>query len=88
MWKADGHIDAYNIKLTYPVALAAGYLLQFVSRLLNKEPGLTPFRVKVTCATRYHDISKAKAVLGYTPAVLLEQGIQHTLDWIYETHKE
>lgn len=88
VWKADGHIDAYNIKLTYPVALVAGYLLQFVSRILNKEPGLTPFRVKVTCATRYHDISKAKAVLGYTPAVLLEQGIQHTLDWIYETHKE
>lgn len=85
VWKADGHIDKYNIVLPKPVAVVAGYLLQFVSLLLKKEPGLTPFRVKVTCATRYHDISKAKAVLGYTPAVSLEDGIQHTLDWIYET---
>ena len=88
VWKADGHIDPYNIKLAYPVAMLAGYLLLFVLKLLKKEPGLTPFRVKITCATRYHDISKAKAVLGYTPAVSLEDGIKHTLDWIYETHKD
>ncbi|KAF8003059.1 hypothetical protein HF325_002304 [Metschnikowia pulcherrima] len=88
VWKADGHIDPYNIKLAYPVAMLAGYLLLFVLKLLKKEPGLTPFRVKITCATRYHDISKAKAVLGYTPAVSLEEGIKHTLDWIYETHKD
>ncbi|OBA22016.1 hypothetical protein METBIDRAFT_30988 [Metschnikowia bicuspidata var. bicuspidata NRRL YB-4993] len=88
VWKADGHIDSHNIKLHYPVAIVAGYLSLFVSKLLNKEPGLTPFRVKITCATRYHDITKAKQVLGYEPAVSLEDGIQHTLDWIYETHKD
>ncbi|GEQ69865.1 hypothetical protein JCM33374_g3540 [Metschnikowia sp. JCM 33374] len=88
VWKADGHIDNYNIKLNYPVAMAAGYLSSFVSKLLKKEPGLTPFRVKITCATRYHDITKAKEILGYQPAVSLEKGIQHTLDWIYETHKD
>lgn len=87
VWKADGHIDKYNIILCKPVALLAGYLSAFVSKLLNKEPGLTPFRVKITCATRYHDISKAKSVLGYTPAITLEEGIKHTLDWIYETHE-
>lgn len=88
VWKADGHIDPYNIVLLRPVAIIAGYLLQFFSKLLNKEPGLTAFRAKITCATRYHDISKAKALLGYTPEVSLEDGIQHTLDWIHETHKE
>lgn len=88
VWKADGHIDNYNIVLNKPVALVAGYLSAFVSKLLNKEPGLTPFRVKITCATRYHDITKAKEVLGYLPAVTLEDGIKHTLDWIYETHKD
>lgn len=88
VWKADGHIDKYNIVLNRPVALVAGYLSEFVSKLLKKEPGLTPFRVKITCATRYHDITKAKEILGYLPAVSLEDGIKHTLDWIYETHKD
>jgi UDP-N-acetylglucosamine/UDP-N-acetyl-alpha-D-glucosaminouronate 4-epimerase len=27
------------------------------------------------------DISKAKALLGYTPTVALEEGLRHTLDW-------
>ena len=27
------------------------------------------------------DISKAKALLGYTPSVGLEEGLRHTLDW-------
>ncbi|KAL7666686.1 3-beta hydroxysteroid dehydrogenase/isomerase domain-containing protein [[Candida] zeylanoides] len=84
VWKADGHIDRYNIVLSRPVAMVAGYLSQFVSRLLHKEPGLTPFRVRVVCATRYHDISKAKQLLGYEPAVGLEEGIQYTLDWMNE----
>lgn len=87
VWKADGHIVKRNIVLPRPVAIAAGYLSQFVSGLLKKEPGLTAFRAKITCATRYHDITKAKTVLGYTPAVSLEDGIQHTLEWIYETHE-
>ena len=27
------------------------------------------------------DITKAKALLGYTPSVSLEEGLRHTLDW-------
>ncbi|KAG7191555.1 erg26, C-3 sterol dehydrogenase [Scheffersomyces spartinae] len=85
VWKADGHIDKYNIVLKKPVALVAGYLSQFFSKLLDKEPGLTPFRVKVVCAVRYHDISKAKSMLGYKPEVDLETGIKYTLDWMNES---
>lgn len=88
VWKADGHIVDRNIVLSRPVALVAGYLSQFFSNLLNKEAGLTPFRVRVTCAYRYHDITRAKEILGYKPAVDLETGIKHTLDWIYETHED
>ena len=85
VWKADGHIDKYNIVLNRPVAIVAGYLSEFFSKLLKKEPGLTPFRVKVVCAYRYHDISKAKNVLGYKPQVDLETGIKYTLDWMNES---
>lgn len=78
-------MDKYNIVLSRPVAICVGYLSEFFSKLLGKEPGLTPFRVKIVCAYRYHNITKAKTVLGYKPKVGLEQGIRHTLDWMDET---
>lgn len=84
VWKADGHIDKYYIVLKRPVAIFAGYLSEFFSKLLGKEPGLTPFRVKIVCAYRYHNISKAKELLGYVPRVGLEEGIKNTLDWMDE----
>ncbi|CDO93375.1 unnamed protein product [Kluyveromyces dobzhanskii CBS 2104] len=84
VWKADGHIDKRVIVLNRPLAIAAGYLSQFFSKLLKKEPGLTPFRVKIVCAYRYHNISKAKELLGYQPAVDIEEGIKRTLKWMDE----
>lgn len=84
VWKQDGHIEKYNIVLQRPIAIAASYLSVFFSKLLKKEPGLTPFRVKVVCAVRYHNITKAKTILGYTPNVSIEQGIKKTLAWMDE----
>ncbi|KAH3901738.1 probable Sterol-4-alpha-carboxylate 3-dehydrogenase, decarboxylating [Saccharomycodes ludwigii] len=84
VWKADGHIDKYNIVLSRPVAIVVGYLSEFFSKLLGKEPGLTPFRVKIVCAYRYHNISKAKRLLGYYPVVGIEEGINRTLAWMDE----
>lgn len=84
VWKADGHVDKSVIVLKRPVAIFAGYLSQFFSGLLGKEPGLTPFRVKIVCATRYHNISKAKELLGYEPKVDIEDGISRTLAWMDE----
>lgn len=84
VWKADGHVDDWNIVLKRPFAIAIGYLSEFFSKLSGKEPGLTPFRVKIVCAYRYHNITKAKTVLGYKPNVGLEQGIRYTLDWMNE----
>lgn len=86
VWKADGHVDKYNIVLNRPVAICVGYLSEFFSKILGKEPGLTPFRVKIVCAYRYHNITKAKTILGYKPKVGLEQGIRYTLDWMDETN--
>lgn len=85
VWKADGHIDKYNIVLNRPLAIFAGYLSQFFSKLTGKEPGLTPFRVKIVCAYRYHNISKAKRLLGYKPLVDIEEGIAKTLQWMDES---
>ncbi|VEU21589.1 DEKNAAC102762 [Brettanomyces naardenensis] len=87
VWKADGHVDKFNFVLNRPVAIAVGYLSEFFCGLVGKEAGLTPFRVKVVCAYRYHNIAKAKKLLGYKPNVDLEQGIRYTLDWMDETDK-
>ncbi|SCW00993.1 LAFE_0D02674g1_1 [Lachancea fermentati] len=84
VWKADGHIDKHTIVLNRPVAIVAGYLSEFFSKLTGKEPGLTPFRVKIVCAYRYHNIAKAKRLLGYKPRVDIEEGIQKTLAWMDE----
>lgn len=84
VWKADGHVDKNVIVLKRPVAIFAGYLSQFFSKILGKEPGLTPFRVKIVCATRYHNIGKAKELLGYQPKVDIEDGISRTLAWMDE----
>lgn len=84
VWKQDGHIEKYNIVLQRPVAIVASYLSVFFSKLLKKEAGLTPFRVKVVCAIRYHNITKAKTILGYYPHVSIEEGIKKTLEWMDE----
>ena len=86
VWKADGHIDKFNIVLNRSVAIVVGYLSEFFSKLSGKEPGLTPFRVKIVCAFRYHNITKAKTLLGYTPHVSLEDGIKSTLVWMDEVN--
>lgn len=84
VWKADGHVDNYNIVLPRTIALGIGYVSEFFSHILKKEAGLTPFRVKVACAHRYHNILKAKEVLEYKPAVSIQEGIRYTLDWMDE----
>lgn len=84
VWKADGHVDKRVIVLKRPVAIFAGYLSEFFSKMSGKEPGLTPFRVKIVCASRYHNISKAKELLDYKPRVNIEEGIEKTLAWMDE----
>ncbi|KAK6463524.1 sterol-4-alpha-carboxylate 3-dehydrogenase, decarboxylating [Scheffersomyces coipomensis] len=85
VWKADGYVDSYYIKLSRSLGIALGYLSEAFSTLAGKEAGLTPFRVKIACAHRYHNISKAKEILGYKPNVDIESGIKYTLDWMNES---
>lgn len=84
VWKADGYVDKRVIVLSRPVAIFAGYLSEFFSKLLGKEPGLTSFRAKIVCATRYHNVTKAKELLDYKPRVNIEEGIEKTLAWMDE----
>lgn len=85
VWKADGHVQKKNIVLPRNLAIGLGYITLGISKITGKTAGLTPFRVKVACAVRYHNITKAKTILGYTPKVGLADGIKYTLEWMDES---
>lgn len=85
IWKYDGKIAEKTISIPYKIALALGYLSQIACYFIGKEPTLTPFRVRTTCATRYFNISKAKNLLGYEPKVGLEEAIKLSLKSMDET---
>ncbi|KAL5501439.1 ERG26 [Sanghuangporus vaninii] len=51
------------------------------SWLVGKEPGFTRFRVTFSCAQRWHNIEKARLVLGYEPEIGVVEGIRRMCDW-------
>jgi sterol-4alpha-carboxylate 3-dehydrogenase (decarboxylating) len=79
VWSYDGLVAERNFVIPKTVGIVIGHIAEFVSTLLGREPGLTAFRVRTTCAVRYYNIDKAKSILGYKPRVSLEDGIVLTL---------
>lgn len=63
-----------------PVRLL-GALCEGVFRPLGLEPPLYRRRVDFFTKARAFDISRAKSLLGYSPAVGLEEGLKLTADW-------
>ncbi|KAF9231507.1 hypothetical protein BU15DRAFT_90891 [Melanogaster broomeanus] len=60
--------------------MVIGYLAECWAGLIGKEAGFTRYRVGYSCATRYHNIEKARRVLGYAPEVGLEEGVRKMVD--------
>ncbi|KAH0832331.1 3-beta hydroxysteroid dehydrogenase/isomerase family-domain-containing protein [Lanmaoa asiatica] len=61
--------------------MVLGYLAETWAGLIGKEAGFTRYRVGYSCATRYHNIEKARRVLGYEPEVGLEDGVRRMVEW-------
>jgi nucleoside-diphosphate-sugar epimerase len=64
----------------WPVWLA-GALCELVCVPFGVEPPLYRRRVDFYWKSRAFDISRARAELGYNPAVSLQDGIRRTADW-------
>ena len=60
--------------------MALGYLAETWAWLTGREAGFTRYRVSYSCAKRYHNIEKARRVLGYEPAVGLEEGVRRMVE--------
>ncbi|KAH6912556.1 C-3 sterol dehydrogenase [Coprinopsis sp. MPI-PUGE-AT-0042] len=74
--------------LSKSIGLVAAQASEWVAAAMGKEPTFTKFKVTFSCATRYHNIEKARRVLGYTPDIGLEEGAKLMVNWWYEEYKK
>lgn len=68
------------IKLSKSVGLMAATGSEWFGWLTGRPVTFTRFKVSFSCATRWHNIEKARRVLGYEPQVGLEEGIKRTIE--------
>ncbi|KZT19524.1 C-3 sterol dehydrogenase [Neolentinus lepideus HHB14362 ss-1] len=75
-------------RITFPreVGLVLAYAAEWWGWLVGKEPAFTRFRVTFSCVHRWHNIEKARRVLGYEPEVGLEEGVKRMVDWWKAEH--
>ncbi|KAJ4499202.1 hypothetical protein C8R41DRAFT_755430 [Lentinula lateritia] len=57
------------------LGMCLGVIFEFEACIRGRKPSMTRFTITFSCATRWHNISKAKKVLGYTPRVSVEDEI-------------
>jgi len=74
------------LALPKAVGMFAAAGSEWAAWLLGKEPTFTRFKVAFSCATRWHNIEKARRVLGYEPEVGLDEGIKKMVDWWYSEY--
>jgi sterol-4alpha-carboxylate 3-dehydrogenase (decarboxylating) len=70
-----------SIKLPKSVGLLAASGSEWASWMIGKEPTFTRFKVTFSCASRWHNIEKARRVLGYEPVVGIEEGAKRLVEW-------
>jgi sterol-4alpha-carboxylate 3-dehydrogenase (decarboxylating) len=68
-------------KLSKSVSLLAAGFLKLLSYSTGRPPTIDHFKVTVICGTRYHNIEKARRLLGYEPLIGLEEGIKRSVEW-------
>lgn len=68
-------------KLAYPVAHALGSSMEGLARVTGKEPRLTRSTVGLLSFSQTLDINRAKELLGYQPAVRMDEGLQRFAVW-------
>ncbi|HUU01982.1 MAG TPA: NAD-dependent epimerase/dehydratase family protein [Myxococcota bacterium] len=72
-----------------PLARAAGIALEAAFKLScsRKAPAITDYRTALVSRDFHFSCAKAKQMLGYSPALPLEEGLRRTVEW-YRSLKE
>ena len=68
-----------------PLGFVLASFLEAVGWITGREPNFTTFRVKIVSAHRWHNIERARRVLGSEPIVGMKEGIRRTMEVSY-TH--
>jgi sterol-4alpha-carboxylate 3-dehydrogenase (decarboxylating) len=88
VWKEAGDKHALNPAAIWILgtqfALTLATIMEWVMWIFGKVPNLTRTKVRYSVMTRYYSIDKAKARLGYSPIVELEEGIKRGVKDILE----
>jgi nucleoside-diphosphate-sugar epimerase len=77
----EAHVPAPRVHLPVWPFWIAGAACEAICAPFGVEPPIYRRRVDFFTKSRAFDISRARAELGYAPAIGLRDGIQRTLDW-------
>jgi sterol-4alpha-carboxylate 3-dehydrogenase (decarboxylating) len=76
----SGRLERRMIIFPKSVGFIFATLAESWGWLIGKPHPFTRFRVAFSCGTRWHNIDKARTVLGYEPQVGIEEGIKRMID--------
>ncbi|KAJ3848427.1 hypothetical protein EV368DRAFT_86622 [Lentinula lateritia] len=63
------------------LGMCLGVIFEFEAWIRGQKPSMTRFTITFSCAARWHNISKAEKVLGYTPRVSVEDEMDELVKW-------
>lgn len=69
-----------RITMSRPLGMILASAAEAWAWLIGKEAGFTKFRVTFSCVNRTLNIEKARRILGYQPAVGMQEGIQKAFE--------
>ncbi|KAF8177993.1 C-3 sterol dehydrogenase [Pholiota molesta] len=70
-------------QLPKSVGMAAAVGSEWFGYLTGKDVTFTQFKVTFSCTPRFHNIEKARRILGYEPEVGVEEGVKRMVEWWY-----
>lgn len=86
VWKEyDPKFGKSDLKKVWTLSPSFAHFYAQIAGLLawstGKRAQLDTFKVKVICGSRYHNIEKARRLLGYEPIISLEEGVKRSVAW-------
>ena len=76
IWANFGHHPPYEVHIPGSLAVAVGYIAEWVAWLMGKPYTISGGSVLDACGMRYVTGQKAAQLLGYKPRVGIEEGIR------------
>jgi nucleoside-diphosphate-sugar epimerase len=80
------NVPPVKVKVSLPIARAAGGFLEFLFRYfhIRGEPPITRFLASELAMSHYYDISRAKRDLGYYPQYSMSEAMDKTIAWLVQ----